>query len=79
MKLRTIAMSILLAYGSATVSAQTAPKPYGPTPNERQLEWYDREMIVFFHFGINTFEDFVNEGDGKAPTAIFNPTSHVCN
>lgn len=78
MKLKTIAISTLLAYGASASSAQTAPKPYGPTPNERQLEWYDREMIVFFHFGINTFEDFVNEGDGKASTAIFNPTSLDC-
>ena len=29
-------------------------------------------MIAFFHFGINTFEEYVNEGDGRAPAAIFN-------
>ena len=28
-------------------------------------------MIAFFHFGINTFEEYVNEGDGRAPAAIF--------
>ncbi len=58
--------------------AQDAPKPAGLVPNQRQQEWYDREMIAFFHFGINTFEDFVNEGDGTAPAAIFNPTSLDC-
>lgn len=35
-------------------------------------------MIAFFHFGINTFEEYVNEGDGKASTAIFNPTALDC-
>lgn len=80
MKLKTIAISALLAYGtSAVTNAQPAPKPFGVTPNDRQLEWYDREMIAFFHFGINTFENFVNEGDGKAPAAIFNPTALDCN
>ncbi|MDE6527904.1 MAG: alpha-L-fucosidase, partial [Muribaculaceae bacterium] len=58
--------------------AQKAPEPFGLTPSERQKEWYDREIIAFFHFGINTFEDFVNEGDGRAPAAIFNPTALDC-
>lgn len=68
----------LLASAICNVSAHDAPKPVGLVPNERQIEWYDREMIAFFHFGINTFEDFVNEGDGKAPAAIFNPTELDC-
>ena len=38
------------------------PEPYGLTPSARQVEWYNREMIAFFHFGINTFEEYVNEG-----------------
>lgn len=59
-------------------SAQRAPKPVGLVPSPRQMEWYDREMIAFFHFGINTFEDNVNEGNGKAPAAIFNPTALDC-
>lgn len=60
------------------VMAQKAPEPCGLVPSERQLEWYDREMIAFFHFGLNTFEEFVNEGDGKAPAALFNPTALDC-
>ncbi len=76
MKLKTLAIASLLGLG-AQAFAQ-APAPYGPVPNDRQLEWYDREIIAFFHFGINTFEDFVNEGDGKAPAAIFNPTQLDC-
>jgi len=69
---------VMLTIGVARGWAQ-APKPYGPTPSARQKEWYDREIIAFFHFGINTFEDYVNEGDGKASTAIFNPTFLDCN
>lgn len=56
----------------------TPPKPYGPVPTARQVEWYHREIIAFFHFGINTFGEEVNEGDGKASPAIFNPTALDC-
>ncbi len=78
MKLKSFA-SLLLSVTSAVSFSQTAPLPFGPIPNERQLEWYDREIIAFFHFGINTFEDFVNEGDGTAPVSLFNPTALDCN
>ncbi|MBO9732621.1 MAG: alpha-L-fucosidase [Chitinophaga sp.] len=71
-----ILTTLLLLTSIAT--AQRAPKPYGPVPNGRQKEWYNWEMIAFFHFGINTFEDFVNEGEGKVSTAIFNPTALDC-
>lgn len=63
---------------ACAVSAQKAPKPYGLVPSDRQREWYDREMIAFFHFGINTFGENVNEGDGKAPAALFSPTALDC-
>lgn len=55
-----------------------APIPVGPVPSERQIDWYKQELIAFFHFGLNTYEDFVNEGDGKTSTAIFNPTELDC-
>jgi alpha-L-fucosidase len=54
------------------------PNPVGPVPNARQIEWYHREMIAFFHFGMNTFTND-NEGDGKAPTFLFNPAQLDCN
>lgn len=73
---------LLLIASAATIyltgCTPKAPAPVGLVPNQRQQEWYDREMIAFFHFGINTFEDFVNEGDGTAPAAIFNPISLDC-
>lgn len=80
MKLRHSAIAAVLCTTSALQAhAQSAPAPFGLTPSNRQLEWYNREIIAFFHFGINTFEDFVNEGDGKAPAAIFNPSALDCN
>lgn len=78
MQTRTFILAALLSLFAFSITAQPAPEPYGLTPNERQLEWYGREMIAFIHFGINTFEDNVNEGDGKAPAAIFNPTELDC-
>lgn len=55
-----------------------APVAIGPVPSARQVEWYHREIQAFFHFGINTFGDYVNEGDGKASPLIFNPTNLDC-
>ena len=73
-----LAAGIISAATTVGVMAQKAPEPCGLVPSERQLEWYDREMIALFHFGLNTFEEFVNEGDGKAPAALFNPTALDC-
>ncbi|MGE7776420.1 alpha-L-fucosidase [Chitinophaga sp. NPDC101104] len=58
-------------------AAQDAPRPVGPVPNARQIEWYKREMIAFFHFGMNTFTDD-NEGDGTAQPEMFQPTALDC-
>src|SRR4030095_1372875 len=60
------------------INAQDAPAPIGPLPNARQIEWYHREMIAFFHFGMNTFTND-NEGDGTASPERFNPTALDCN
>lgn len=58
--------------------AQRAPVPVGPAPNARQIEWYHRGIIAFFHFGMNTFTND-NEGDGKANPMQFKPTALDCN
>ena len=42
-----------------------------PTP--RQLEWQQKELTAFLHFGINTFTD-KEWGDGKEDPKLFNPT-----
>lgn len=76
--MQKILYTIIIFLFTSQLFAQQPPSPYGPVPNSRQIEWYQWEMIAFFHFGINTFEEFVNEGDGKASTAIFNPTALDC-
>jgi alpha-L-fucosidase len=70
-----IFLTILIARSSP---GQTGPTPVGPLPNSRQIEWYHREMIAFFHFGMNTFTND-NEGDGTASPKLFNPTALDCN
>ena len=58
MKLKKLFLAAgLTAAATVSVTAQKAPEPCDLTPSARQIEWYNREMIAFFHFGINTFED----------------------
>lgn len=78
MKLSTALSTVLMASATFSVFAINPPSTVGPVPSERQMEWFEREIIAFFHYGINTYEDYVNEGDGTAPAAIFNPTSLDC-
>ncbi|XP_038686696.1 alpha-L-fucosidase 1-like [Tripterygium wilfordii] len=50
----------------------TPPLPILPIPTYSQLQWQQRELIMFIHFGVNTFTD--NEwGSGHENPAIFNP------
>jgi len=49
----------------------------GALPNERQMEWYRREKMIFFHFGINAFSDR-EWGDGTEDPRIFNPEKLDC-
>jgi alpha-L-fucosidase len=72
------AVALSPAFSQTRENAQSAPAPVGPVPNARQIEWYHREMIAFFHFGMNTFTN-VNEGDGTASPQRFNPTALDCN
>lgn len=46
------------------------------TPNVRQIEWYNREKMIFFHFGMNTFTG-KEWGDGTESPSTFNP-SELC-
>lgn len=78
LKRHLILIGTIAAFAPLTVSAQTAPVPVGPVPNARQIEWYHREIIAFFHFGMNTFTND-NEGDGTASPQLFNPTALDCN
>lgn len=78
LKQTVLQWAIVISLGPLTAMAQSAPAPVGPVPNARQIEWYHREMIAFFHFGMNTFTN-VNEGDGTASPQLFNPTALDCN
>lgn len=50
------------------------PLPVLPIPTASQLKWQQREIIMFFHFGMNTFTDR-ERGTGKENPSLFNPTA----
>ncbi|CAH9090840.1 unnamed protein product [Cuscuta epithymum] len=55
--------------------AETPPPiPILPLPSFSQLKWQQREVIMFLHFGVNTFTDR-EWGTGRESPAIFNPAS----
>jgi alpha-L-fucosidase len=62
-----------LADEKASVAAATPPKPFGPIPSERQLQWQAMEFYGFVHFTVNTFTG-KEWGYGDEPEAVFNPT-----
>lgn len=49
------------------------PLPILPLPTYSQLKWQQRELIMFHHFGVNTFTDS-EWGTGQENPVIFNPT-----
>lgn len=51
--------------------------PMSPAPSSRQVEWLQRERMIFFHFGMNTFTN-MEWGDGTESPSIFNPTELDC-
>ena len=50
----------------------TTPPPLPPVPTQQQLDWQRCELIMFLHFGVNTFTDR-EWGDGTEDPAIFQP------
>ncbi|MFO7446479.1 MAG: alpha-L-fucosidase, partial [Ignavibacteriaceae bacterium] len=43
-----------------------------PIPSKAQLKWQDSELMLFIHFGINTFTG-KEWGDGTEDPSLFNP------
>lgn len=50
----------------------TPPLPLLPLPSFSQLQWQQREIIMFLHFGVNTFTDS-EWGTGHESPRVFNP------
>ncbi|MBN2013309.1 alpha-L-fucosidase [candidate division KSB1 bacterium] len=46
--------------------------PHMPIPTPQQLDWQEAELLMFIHFGINTFTDR-EWGDGTEDPSLFNP------
>ncbi|XP_038685280.1 alpha-L-fucosidase 1-like [Tripterygium wilfordii] len=61
-----------LAISRQKQKVPTPPLPILPLPSYSQLKWQQRELIMFLHFGINTFTDS-EWGTGHESPAIFNP------
>ncbi|KAK6118036.1 hypothetical protein DH2020_048201 [Rehmannia glutinosa] len=64
---------LLLLFQLAFSWKVTPPLPILPLPSYSQLKWQQREIIMFLHFGVNTFTDS-EWGTGLESPSIFNPT-----
>ncbi|EYU25022.1 hypothetical protein ABFS82_06G041000 [Erythranthe guttata] len=53
--------------------ATPPPLPILPLPSFSQLKWQQREIIMFLHFGVNTFTDS-EWGTGLESPSVFYPT-----
>ena len=78
---RLLLLLILLNVGDQWSPAQEStslnvapPVPYGPVPNQNQLEWSRLEQYAFVHFSINTFTN-LEWGKGDEDPKLFNPTA----
>jgi len=67
-----IAIVFFLAMIWVGAYAQLAPKPFGPIPSPRQINWQETEMYCIIHFGPDTFTD-KEWGYGDEDPGIFNP------
>ncbi|KAL8151428.1 hypothetical protein V2J09_021236 [Rumex salicifolius] len=52
----------------------TPPLPVLPLPSFSQIQWQQREFIMFLHFGLNTFTDSEWGSGAESPT-LFHPSA----
>ena len=73
MKTNSLLFFILYFCSINLVHAQvTPPKPFGPVPNENQLQWQEMEYYAFIHLSVNTYTD-QPWGFGDEDPEMFNP------
>jgi len=68
---RILSLLIFVSMAQAGEPARP-PLPLLPIPAARQVQWQNSELIMFLHFGVNTFTDR-EWGDGTESPALFNP------
>jgi alpha-L-fucosidase len=73
-KLSALSSACLLLLFSACQTEVTPPQAIAPVPDDRQLDWHERELYAFVHFTTNTFTD-KEWGYGDESPSVFNPTA----
>ncbi|KAG0460659.1 hypothetical protein HPP92_020554 [Vanilla planifolia] len=68
-----ILVPILGQFAFSLSKLTSPPLPVLPLPTAAQLKWQRREVIMFFHFGVNTFTNS-EWGTGQESPAIFKPS-----
>jgi len=51
-----------------------SPKPFGPLPTQKQIDWHEMEFYAFVHFSLNTFTN-KEWGYGDESPQLFNPSN----
>jgi len=74
--MKKIFLSLCLFGVISNVSSQelaNAPKPFGPLPTQKQIDWQEMEFYAFVHFSLNTFTN-KEWGYGDESPELFNPS-----
>ncbi|WET02351.1 alpha-L-fucosidase [Flavobacterium sp. YJ01] len=74
--MKKIILSLCLFGVISNVSSQefaNSPKPFGPVPTQKQIDWQEMEFYAFVHFSLNTFTN-KEWGFGDESPELFNPS-----
>ncbi|WP_343593640.1 alpha-L-fucosidase [Flavobacterium sp.] len=74
--MKKIIFSLCLFGVISNVSSQefaNSPKPFGPVPTQKQIDWQEMEFYAFVHFSLNTFTN-KEWGFGDESPELFNPS-----